>query len=150
MPTRFPQDRLAFGVDATGALRSGDGGTIVVYTDEEGLTLANITTPQGNPIPGAILRVGDDSLLPEFVDPLGRSRLWARPLGSTVMYPLDAITSDVVAGLVADFLATSNVVAEAADQAVEQRLEQHVNSATPHPAYDGMTDLTILFENRLV
>lgn len=30
------------------------------------------------------------------------------------------------------------------------QLETHINSSTPHPAYDDMQDLTILFENGLV
>lgn len=30
------------------------------------------------------------------------------------------------------------------------QLTSHVNSQTPHPAYDDMQDLTILFENGLV
>ena len=37
-----------------------------------------------------------------------------------------------------------------ADGYSEQQLTNHVNSSTPHPAYDDMQDLTLLFENGLI
>lgn len=37
-----------------------------------------------------------------------------------------------------------------ADGYSEQQLTNHVNSSTPHPAYDDMQSLTLLFENGLI
>jgi len=37
-----------------------------------------------------------------------------------------------------------------ADGYSAQQLETHVNSSTPHPAYDDIQSLTLLFENGLV
>ena len=37
-----------------------------------------------------------------------------------------------------------------ADQYSSQELDTHVNSSTPHPAYDDIQSLTLLFENGLV
>lgn len=37
-----------------------------------------------------------------------------------------------------------------ADQYSNTQLESHTNSSTPHPAYDDMQSLTLLFENGLV
>jgi len=36
------------------------------------------------------------------------------------------------------------------DEGVLEELSSHINNETPHPAYDDMQSLTLLFENGLV
>jgi len=36
------------------------------------------------------------------------------------------------------------------DQYSEQQLQSHINSSTPHPEYDDLQSLSLLFENGLI
>lgn len=87
----FPQDRIAYVYETPGDPILMPGPVpITVYSDEGMTTLADITDLDGHPLPGSILYVGPDALIPEFYGPAdGASVLWGRtPQGRP--YQLDA------------------------------------------------------------
>lgn len=63
-------DRLAFGI-VNNALTSAAGTVLTVYTDPAGTVLADIQTLLGATIPGSVLTVDSDSLIPQFLGPAG-------------------------------------------------------------------------------
>lgn len=94
IPYSFPEpgQSLAFtpGPRRGSALTSSRGVEFYVYADADGEELAEITTPEGDPIEGSIITVGADSLIPRFLGPAGTTRLWIKRAGDTTVLPLDA------------------------------------------------------------
>jgi hypothetical protein len=93
----FPQDRFAFVYTAPGKpiIQPGPNAQITIYVDEACITLANITEKDLTPIPGSVLTIGPDSLIPEFLGPDdSTSRLWTKGLPGPYVYVLDAQVDD--------------------------------------------------------
>jgi len=100
MTNRFPLDRFVYKVTPGGGttLRSGEGAVYDVFEDEGCTIVPPITYLDGQPVPGARLTVGDDSLLPEFIHPSDDVvTVWLLPLGADVPYAAHAIISDQIA-----------------------------------------------------
>jgi hypothetical protein len=101
----FPQDRTAFVFQ--GPLqpiltppRTG----IAIYADAAGTMLADLLYLNSSPINDSTVRTGDDGLIPEFLGPNdGSVMLWAKVLGTSALYPIQARTGDLVAALLASY-----------------------------------------------
>jgi hypothetical protein len=94
---RFPADRTSFIYQGSGLpilMPAGNG--VIIYTDSNATTLANITYPDTTPIPDSKIFIAN-GLLPEFYGPTGHVlRVYARSVGSVgAPYPLDAQPSDI-------------------------------------------------------
>lgn len=90
----FPADRTAFQYGAPGEpIRTPQITALVIYVDESCTTLADIFVPGNGRIANSTIYTDETGLLPEFLGPLGVTRLWAlvQVAGAgTAPYPLDA------------------------------------------------------------
>jgi hypothetical protein len=112
----FPQDRSAFiyGNDYSPIL-TPPRTAIQVFTDHALTDLADILTPDGDPIALSTLYTVR-GLIPEFLGPEGHVRLWAGP-SEAEAYPLDAqatsLLGDVAVGGGVSALRTTGTAAGA-------------------------------------
>jgi len=92
----FPQDRTSFVYLAAGKpiLAPGPDYEATVYLDEACTILADILDLDLVPIPGSVLTVDVDTLLPEFWGPDGYTRLWTKAAPGNRVYVLDAQVDD--------------------------------------------------------
>lgn len=64
---------------------------LVIFLDQAATTLADIVTPDDQPVTDSLLYIGEDGLVPEFFGPPNTTRVWVKVLGSTsAAFPLDA------------------------------------------------------------
>lgn len=94
---RFPADRTSFIYQGSGEpilMPAGNG--VIIYTDSNATTLADITDTAGTAIPDSKIFIAN-GLLPEFYGPTGHVlRVYARSVGSVGSpYPLDAQPADI-------------------------------------------------------
>lgn len=81
---QFPQDRLVFRYGAPGTpLYSPQGETVTICTDPAGTVSASIQSTSGAPV-DAVLSIGEDCLVPEFLGPDGVTVLYARTRAGAV------------------------------------------------------------------
>lgn len=89
----FPEDRLSFVYTRPGnplLEPSGQQG-IQVFLEPECDTLALISSTDKHLIPNSTIYVGPDSLMPFFYGPPDVKILYARAIGHTSVYPLNAL-----------------------------------------------------------
>lgn len=89
MSTQFAADRFVYSYSPDGHLSSGAGTLLDVYVDQACTTLAVLTDLSGISIP-PLLTVGDNSLLPEFLDTQDHTVLYVRARGTTSVSRVEA------------------------------------------------------------
>jgi hypothetical protein len=86
----FPADRTAYVYTALGEpILIPSHAALELFTEEECVNLADIRAFDGSRILNSTIYTDDAGLIPEFYGPLGKSRLWAKPVGGPA-YPIDA------------------------------------------------------------
>jgi hypothetical protein len=80
-------ERLAVRFSTSGDMESATGLTATVYSDDDGTTLANILTEDGDPVTGARVTIGDFSLFPVIQYPDGADTVYVTIAGG----PLTAV-----------------------------------------------------------
>jgi len=86
----FPADRTAYVYTALGEpILIPSHAALELFTEEECVNLADIRAFGGSRILNSTIYTDDAGLIPEFYGPLGKSRLWAKPIGGAP-YPIDA------------------------------------------------------------
>jgi hypothetical protein len=88
----FPQDRLTFYYSRAGdPILMPPQVPIVIYSDQAATTLApDLHLADGTILVDSTVLVGTDGLIPEFYGAVGIKRLYGKPFGATVTYPLEA------------------------------------------------------------
>lgn len=86
----FPADRTAYVYTALGEpILIPSHAALELFTEQECVNLADIRAFDGSRILNSTVYTDDAGLIPEFYGPLGKSRLWAKPIGGPA-YPIDA------------------------------------------------------------
>lgn len=88
----YPEDRFVYSFfENTPLYPVPAGSTLTIYLDQPATTLANIQYyPSALSVPGSVLVIGDDTLIPQFYGPDGVLELWGKPEGTTDTYPIEA------------------------------------------------------------
>lgn len=89
--------RLSYTLHVDNRLGTAAGLPVAVYADAGGVTLADILTVDGDPVPGSALEVQSDSLLPLFQFPDGADTVYVRVGQGGGVYPVYARVSEKVA-----------------------------------------------------
>lgn len=109
----FPEDRQVFVYTDSlqPILEPVFGQGIQVFLDEECTTLASIAAEDLSVIADSTINTGNDGLMPLFYGPDEVLRLWARVLGQSTPYPLDAVYNERLTALVAELESNAAMLA---------------------------------------
>lgn len=115
---KFPEDRsvYVYGDPGNPLLLPGEI-PMSIFLDQAATTLADITTLAGDPLPGSVINIGFDGLIPEFLGPPdGSHSVWVKPLpgggtywlGASLTSRMDALAASKGAEMIIPFTIPTN------------------------------------------
>jgi len=143
----FPQDRTAFVYLAAGKpiLAPGPDYRATVYLDEACTVLADILDLNEVAIPGSVLTVDVDTLIPEFLGPENVTRLWTKALPGNRVYVMDAQVDDRLDTLMqmitdGDFTGPQGPPGDTGVSEDDVAYDVETDTSTPGTTYVGQAD----------